>query len=340
MINGVVQVIVKIDLVNAHNSFPRHLTQARLIELARSNPDLIPLAVASESILRAGNPIYMRSGETPTGFSFLCNSLMGGGQGNALTGQFFVINLDPVLKNVEALFPDVEIKAIQDDMTLMGPPEAVWDRTDDDGVVHKGALSVLLDGLEARGLTANKEKFACLGTTPDACFGKPDWLKEPTTFTDRNGNITEARGIDICNNPIGEKPFVQAYLTDKLENICCAIIKASTALRSTSSHAVYFAFYYSFQSRWDYWSATNNLEFIDPLSSKLDSVLRSVLEEATGLKLFDLGIAEKPLPSLTYERAELRTKHGGLGFRPYEKRLLLLNSLTISLRQAIDHANE
>ena len=68
--------------------------------------------------------------------------------------------------------------------------------------------------------------------------------------------------------------------------------------------------------------------------------MRSVLEEATGLKLFDLGIAEKPLPSLTYERAELRTKHGGLGFRPYEKRLLLLNSLTISLSKAIDHANE
>ena len=152
----------------------------------------------------------MRSGETPTGFSFLCNSLMGGGQGNALTGQFFVINLDPVLKNVEALFPDVEIKAIQDDMTLIGPPEAVWDRTDDDGVVHKGALSVLLDGLEARGLTANKEKFACLGTTPDACFGKPDWLKVSISFTDRNGNISEARGIDIFNNPISEKSFVQA----------------------------------------------------------------------------------------------------------------------------------
>ena len=77
-----------------------------------------------------------------------------------------------------------------------------------------------------------------------------------------------------------------------------------------------------------------------PAFLKLDSLLRSVLEGATGLKLFDLGIAEKPLPSLTYERAELSTKHGGLGFRPYEKRLLLLNSLTISLSQAIDHANE
>ena len=340
VINGVVQVIVKIDLVNAHNSFPRDLTQARLIELARSDPNLIPLAVASESILRAGNPIYMRSGETSTGYSFLCDSLMGGGQGNALTGQFFVINLDPVLKSVEASFPEVEVKAIQDDMTLMGPPEVVWDKTDDDGVVQKGALSALLDGLKARGLTANKDKFACLGTTPDACLGKPDWLKEPTSFMDRNGSVTEARGIDICNNPIGEKPFVQAFLADKLDSICCAITNTSTALRSTSSHADFFAFYYSFQSRWDYWCATNNLEFIDPLSSTLDSVLRSVLEKATGLNLFDPTIADRPLPWLTYERVELSTKHGGLGFRPYEKRLLLLNSLTISLSQAIDRANE
>ena len=120
-----------------------------------------------------------------------------------MTGQFFVINLDPVLKSVEALFPEVEVKAIQDDMTLMGPPEVIWDRTDDDGVVHKGALSALLGGLKARGLTAYSDKFACLGTTPDACLGKPDWLKAPTSFIDRNGNVTEARGIDICNNPIG-----------------------------------------------------------------------------------------------------------------------------------------
>ena len=86
--------------------------------------------------------------------------------------------------------------------------------------------------------------------------------------------------------------------------------------------------------------ATNNLEFIDPLSSKLDSCLRFVLEKATGLNLFDPPTAGSPLPLLTFQRSELSTKHGGLGFRPYEKRLLLLNSLTNSLSQAIDRTNE
>ena len=58
---------------------------------------------------------------------------------------------------------------------------------------------------------------------------------------------------------------------------------------------------------WDYWCATNNLEFTDPLSKKLDSVLRSVLDKATGLNLFDPAAADNPLPWLTYERVELST---------------------------------
>jgi hypothetical protein len=180
--NGVKKVIVKTDVKNAHNSFPRDKTQLRLIEAARERPELIPLAVAHESILRAPNGIYMRSNTDPSGFIFLCRSLMGGGQGNPLTGKLYVINQDPALKYVELMFPDVEIKAIQDDITLMGSPDVVFDTLDDEGcVVSKGALSVLVDELRARGLAMAEDKFECVGTTVDACVGKPSWLKEPTT---------------------------------------------------------------------------------------------------------------------------------------------------------------
>jgi hypothetical protein len=48
---------------------------------------------------------------------------MGGGQGNALTGQLFVINVDSALKETEAAFPGVELKAIQDDITIYAKPE-------------------------------------------------------------------------------------------------------------------------------------------------------------------------------------------------------------------------
>ena len=75
--------------------------------------------MAGASILRLATPIYMRDYTSQTKFEFLCNGLMGGGQGNALTGQFYVVNQDPALKAVQAKFPNVDIKAIQDDITLL-----------------------------------------------------------------------------------------------------------------------------------------------------------------------------------------------------------------------------
>ena len=85
---------------------------------------LIPLAVAGASILRKATPIYMRDYTSPTKFDFLCEGLKGGGQGNALRVQFYVINQDPALKAVQSKFPNVDIKAIQDDITIFGYPDA------------------------------------------------------------------------------------------------------------------------------------------------------------------------------------------------------------------------
>ena len=78
----------------------------------------------------------MRDYTSQTKFEFLCNGLMGGGQGNALTGQFYV---------VKAKFPNMDIKAIQDDITIFGDPEDIFDEIDDRGEVTKlGALSLLI----------------------------------------------------------------------------------------------------------------------------------------------------------------------------------------------------
>jgi hypothetical protein len=62
-------------------------------------------------------------------------------------------------------FPNVDIKAIQDDITIFGDPEDIFDEIDDGGEVIKlGALSLLIQELKARGLDCNKIKFACAGT--------------------------------------------------------------------------------------------------------------------------------------------------------------------------------
>jgi hypothetical protein len=77
---GIAKCLVKADVKNAHNSFPKDHAQRRTIEAAHADPRLIPLAVAGDSILRLSTPIYMRDFTSPKKFNFLCEGLMGGGQ--------------------------------------------------------------------------------------------------------------------------------------------------------------------------------------------------------------------------------------------------------------------
>ena len=142
--------LIKTDVKSAHNSFPKDGAQKKTIEATYADPRLIPLAVAGASILRLATPIYMRDFTSQTKFEFLCNGLIGG-QGNALTGQFYVVNQDPALKAVQAKFPNVDIKAIQDDITIFGDPEDIFDETEIDGgeVTKLGALSLLIQELAA-----------------------------------------------------------------------------------------------------------------------------------------------------------------------------------------------
>jgi hypothetical protein len=55
----------------------------------------------------------------------------------------------------------MRVKAIHDDITLIGPPEKTFG---DDN-----AMTFLEKGLNRQGLTINRGKCAFLGTTPDAC---------------------------------------------------------------------------------------------------------------------------------------------------------------------------
>ena len=324
-------VIVPIDIKNAHNDFPRQLAQVELIAAAHLDPRLIPLAVAHESTLRAFNSIYMRSNQTPSGYSHLCFSKKGGGQGNALTGLLYVINQNPALKETEARYAGCELKAIHDDMTLIGSPGQVWG--------ENGCLTFLIKKLEERGLTVNLNKCSALGSTPGACSGKPVWLKEPTTILDKDNNIVHARGIEICKNPIGEDIYVKTCLVAKFESIRSAIQKSFEALLPSSSHAAYLSFYYSFQSRFDYLLSTNYLKFTGPLAVSADDFLR---QKICGIAGFDIFTASPSisLPGFIERRISLKVKHGGLGFRRLSDRVLLLNSLNNTLLRAIDYKDE
>ena len=241
------------------------------------------------------------------------------------------MNIDNSLKKTEAAFPGVELKAIQDDITIYGNPEKAW-----------GALEFLRARLEEDlHLKVNLTKCKCYGTTPDACQGKPDWLDEPKSLLDKSGNVlVEARGISVCNCPIGEPEYVKAFLRSKFEDICSAIEKSSKTLNSSSSHADFLAFHYSYQARFDYWLSTNNLTYTAQLASETDDFLRKILCDIAGTDIFAAPAPGTPIPEFISERVSLKTKAGGLGFRRLSQRYLLLNSLSNTLPQAIDRKDE
>jgi hypothetical protein len=110
----------------------------------------------------------VRDREQPNGWSLLTYSSEGGPQGNALTSLAFVATIDSVLKSVEEEF-GVEVRAIHDDMTLIGDPDVVFG--------EGKALEKLLTLLAEKGLKPNFKKFQAIGTTPDALQNKPAWIQ-------------------------------------------------------------------------------------------------------------------------------------------------------------------
>jgi hypothetical protein len=91
----------------------------------------------------------------------------------------------------------------------------------------------------------------------------------------------------------------------------------SDCLSDASRHANFFAFYRSYQARLDYWTATNNLVYTGPLAIKLDDFCVILLNTIAGFDIFEPPPEGTPLLRFTEERVVLKTKHSGLGFRPY-----------------------
>ena len=125
--------------------------------------------------------------------------------------------------------------------------------------------------------------------------------------------------------------YVQTYLVSKIESIRSAIQRSCEALLPSSSHATYLAFYFSFQSRFDYWLATNYLIYTDPLAASMDEFLRRKLCDIAGFDIFSPQPGVQ-VPDFTERRVSLKVKNGGLGFRPLSNRFLALNSLNNTKR--------
>jgi hypothetical protein len=164
----------------------------------------------------------MRDTDAANGRTFLCEGAAGGGQGNPLTGIAFVATIDAPLKGIEAKFK-VEIRAILDDMVVMGDPEQIFG--------PGRALESLLKLLAKVNLSPNSAKFQCTGTTDGALDNAPDWLifdeetgerrggidlRNPETgevvLNEETGLSEKVYGAQVCGAPIGSDAFGRSWL--------------------------------------------------------------------------------------------------------------------------------
>ena len=76
------------------------------------------------------------------------------------------------MKDTEAKFDGVEIRCIQDDADILGPPDLIFG--------PDGALNFLLSEPAKCNLAPNKFKFQLHATSKDAAVGAPEWLPPPS----------------------------------------------------------------------------------------------------------------------------------------------------------------
>jgi len=118
----------------------------------------------------------MRSSSSPTGSTKICESTAGGPQGSPITNLAFPIIINKAVKDTEARFEGVEIRCIQDDADIIGPPNLIFG-------AH-GALNFLLSELAKCNLAPSKSKFQLYATSAEAAAEAPGWLPRPFRITD------------------------------------------------------------------------------------------------------------------------------------------------------------
>ena len=131
-----------------------------------------------------------------------------------------MLTVDSVIKFIESKFEGVNVRAIQNDITMVGPPHIIFG-TD-------GALEALLDGLAEVGLEPQRTKFQALGTTEEALSDKPGWLPAPSLVIDpANGESFRAPGMETCGAPIGERLFEKNWFRKKFRKVTGTMTKKS-----------------------------------------------------------------------------------------------------------------
>jgi len=328
------RILLTIDIENGHNSFDRGLCRRNIISAVENDPTLAPLLLGLQATIGNPTPIYTRTDLDPSGIKYLCDSSQGGGQGNALTGPAFCLTIDSTLKETETLYPGIEVRAIQDDITIFGDPLLIFG--------EGKALSFITDSLLANaGCTPKLEKFKVLGTLPHSCDNKPAYVKQPSVqhLDPHSGVITSYFGLEVCGTPIGEDGFIRDWLSTESKKLSATISTMTEQLKNLDLQVAHTVLHYSLQNRSDFILSTNLPSQTLPFTLELDNAISKAYASVLGPELLSNTSSDPDYcndPKFTSDRFLLKSSQGGGGFRPlHSHRAPFLNCMHTVLPQAL-----
>jgi hypothetical protein len=336
--------VLSIDIWNAHNAFNRKELDDLITEMiqeyqdtASIRNDLLILNTALRSTLGVKSNIYMRS-NTIGGFQKICESCQGGRQGNPLTNLAFPLLIDKALKDIEDKFPSVEVKAYQDNITLIGPIKNIFkikEAPADDSVDmfnKENALDRLINNLSKLGAEVNPLKSQLFTLAGDDTIQKyvPSDCKIPFLI-DEDGN--KHFGFENCGAPIGSEEFRKIWLEEKANEICNTIETVTTTLDKHDAHAAFNALHLSLQSRSDFILQLLPEIETKSLQEKVEESLLQAYALVAGSNFKDDSLEESEFSLL---RLGLRTSLGGGGYRRMKEKFLFANNLNNILPQMVD----
>ena len=296
-----------LDFVNAHNVYGRCKSTKKLIKLQEEDPYLKPLVQAILSVMECNPEIFVH---TTKGLNLLCYSEEGGAQGNPLTNLAFAITIDDALKNTTAKFPEVMIRAIQDDVTIIGPRNQI---EGDEGAWEflKNEIFEVSDCV----INPRKSKTAMLSKIKETDL-------ENLTFIEIEGK--KLYGMEVCGIPIGEDDFIQ-HIIDNTANIMVNKIKSlSTRLANLDAQAAWSVLKLSLQNIADYVISIVEPSYTNDLIQKVDEALINAYSIIIGS---DVKGNTETDPNFTMDRLKVKAKLGGGGLRPLKDRYSFINSL-------------
>jgi hypothetical protein len=198
-----------------------------LDRLIPSNPSLNTLRGGLISTVGIQPKILMKDYSKPSGFFELCNSCQGGGQGNALTNIAFPIAINRFLKSCEEEHPNVEVRAYQDNITLIGSLVDIFQG-------ESSAYQHVIDGIHRIGCRTNPDMFTIYCNEQEQNFNLiPQYFSRPNISINNN----RVYGVEICHSPVGEAQYRKNVINTHAQEIINTIESTNNTISAISKQS-------------------------------------------------------------------------------------------------------